>query len=152
MFPSGTDFLGGRIYPMDDFDDLAVGIVRAHLDCLEFANSRDLDLETVSKLVEVFEGPYGCDPSHNLNIIPAIIYSDDLQRILEASHLSRSQIESSLRRKSFRPQIQTSNIRIQCLQGQHRVEAGKRFLPQSEYWWTVKLYCFESTSKQTFLY
>ncbi|PMD42323.1 hypothetical protein L207DRAFT_580988 [Hyaloscypha variabilis F] len=121
-------------------DPPPIGIVRVGLESLEFWEGREVDEENVMDLVKVFEkSRYGCDRYDDHNIIPAYVNPRELNNILELSNLTREELQLSLSSQGFRPWIETGNIKIRGLHGQHRVEAGKRFLPPSESWWTVKL-------------
>jgi hypothetical protein len=118
-----------------------IAIVKVGLNSLEFCDGREVDKKIVGNLVEIFEkSRYGCDREHDSHVIKGHIDPNDLNRILALSNLTLEDLQRSLVSHSYRPRIETGNLKIRCLDGQHRVEAAKSFLLPSDLWWTVKLY------------
>lgn len=127
-----------------------LGIVRINLESLDFYPGRAIDNDIVLYLKSVFEDS-GCDREHDQNVVPANISSTALDSILVTSGLTRSELQLSLIHPSYRPLLNTGDLKVLCLHGRHRIEAAKRFLNSDSLWWTVKIRSLEQISKETLL-
>ncbi|OBT59293.1 hypothetical protein VE04_00377 [Pseudogymnoascus sp. 24MN13] len=112
-----------------------IGTARVRIDHLAFPNPiRGKDLTKVKKLKGEFALKGCLDEQHR---IPAVIDDNTLQTALLKTGLN---IEA-LQGVSDQPQSLhfPENMKLECLHGQHRILAAKRYLPE-ERWWTVDLY------------
>lgn len=92
--------------------------------------SRQLDRENVARMIKVFEleGCLRLEPTH---YVPALI--------------SREQFGLSAQQNATDPPTLTPSENLKYLHGRHRIEAARKFLPSSDWWWVVDLY-FEGQS------
>jgi hypothetical protein len=117
------------------------GTVKVWFDCLEFGNlcPRELDAKVVSYLVDKFktQGVLRMDPK---NRIPGLIDAKTLQEAIEAS--SGTTLDTLLDNPGGEPPILRlpKNKRIECLQGLHRIQAGRKIIARKDWWWTIDLY------------
>jgi hypothetical protein len=132
---------------LDDRRTQFRGTARVRFENLEFGrlSPREPNEKAVTYLEDKFkrQGIYRLEPKHR---IPAVIDAQLLEATIEASpDLS---LESLLENpKDEPPELSLpSNRKIECLQGLHRVEAGKRILPLNSWWWTVDLYVNDGIS------
>jgi DNA-binding phage protein len=130
-----------------------VGIVRVDISCLAFRSdieARQVDNSVIQNLITVFtESSKGCERDKLDNQIPAVISSRELDRMPENSQLTRDDLQRSLLGGGY-PKLNTSNTKIYCLWGKHRLRAAAVFLRHcdpGDYWWAVKLYTFGPGSK-----
>jgi hypothetical protein len=137
---------------MDDYSSSVakclVGIVRVDISCLAFRSdieARQIDNTVVQNLVTVFtESSNGCERDKPDNQVSALISSRELDHMLENSQLTRNDLQRSLLGGGY-PKLNTSNTKIYCLRGRHRLRAAAVFLRHcdpEDYWWAVKLYTF----------
>ncbi|KAH6666374.1 hypothetical protein B0J14DRAFT_678379 [Halenospora varia] len=81
-----------------------------------------------------------------MHYIPAFVRPQDFEHLLQTSPSLRRDLELSLTDANIRPRITSGDIKIQCLQGKHRVKAAEKFLPPNDWWWTVELSVLDETS------
>jgi hypothetical protein len=145
---------------MDDYSSSVakclVGIVRVDISCLAFrsdiearqidntvAPKRQIDNTGVQYLVKVFtESSKGCEQDEPDNQVTALISWTELDHMLENSQLTRNDLQRSLLGGGY-PKLDTSNTKIYCLRGRHRLKAAALYLRHcdpEDYWWAVKLY------------
>ncbi|KAH6699447.1 hypothetical protein EV126DRAFT_342066 [Verticillium dahliae] len=117
------------------------GTARIRFANLYFGSScpRELDERITAELKERFtnEGCLRLEPMHH---IPAIINQKLLESCLAASpDVSQSLL---LEHQDQQPPELTlpQETTVECLQGLHRVAAGKAYLPRRDWWWTIDLY------------
>lgn len=108
------------------------GFGRISFDSIDFDSGRDLVIENVQRLVDIFRLE-GCDRSAPANAISGVIEENIIEEQINTSvHVPRT------------PTYQTDppfiTSRILCLHGKHRICAARRFLVPTDHWWTVKLY------------
>jgi hypothetical protein len=117
------------------------GTVKVWFDSLEFGSlcPRKLDTKAVTYLTDKFktQGVLRMDPK---NRIPGLIDAKTLQEAIEAS--SGTTLETLLDNPGGEPPLLRlpPNTRIECLQGLHRIEAGRKILSRKDWWWTIDLY------------
>ncbi|KAI9855635.1 MAG: hypothetical protein M1813_009681 [Trichoglossum hirsutum] len=100
--------------------------------------SRELNSKNVETLKKIFENG-GCSPLEPRHHIPAIINQNNLNSAIKSSGISSSELLDNPRAKP--PELKFPlNYRLQCLHGQHRIEAGREALPLEEKWWAVDIY------------
>lgn len=82
----------------------------------------------------------GCHRLEPKNHIPAVIN----QKTLDASIRTSPKVsQDSLLENGEKqpPELKfPDNFTIECLQGLHRIAAGKEYLPRRDWWWTIDLY------------
>ncbi|KFY03482.1 hypothetical protein V490_00177 [Pseudogymnoascus sp. VKM F-3557] len=113
-----------------------IGTARVRIDHLAFPDPIRGKVETKIKELKGKFALKGClDEQHR---IPAVIDDKTLQTALLKTGLN---IET-LQGVSDQPQSLhfPENMKIECLHGQHRILAAKRYLKPKERWWTVDLY------------
>jgi hypothetical protein len=129
---------------MDIEDHDPVGIVHVDISSLDFENdidSREIDERDVNRLEERFK--HGCFQDAALNQIPAFIMPADLDRLLQASQLTRADLQTSLLRRPY-PKLNLGQEKLYCRYGRHRLKAAERVLTEPEdCWWTIQLISFE---------
>lgn len=98
---------------------------------------RSLDTDNVTRLCEIFNKE-GCRRLEATNHVSAVVSMRDLNAALEKVQLSTAQLISG----NFNqfPSLPFSKGQVRCLHGQHRLQAGKEFLPEYDQWWVVDLY------------
>ncbi|KAI9750727.1 MAG: hypothetical protein M4579_006344 [Chaenotheca gracillima] len=118
------------------------GTVRIAISQTRFDHSRvdaqrTVSEKNVSRLLQIFKLE-GCLRLDAENHVCAIIDEKSLTRALSDSHLT---LETILQRHDD-GSFPFLNIHepIECLYGQHRIQAGKKFLDDNDQWWTVKLF------------
>jgi hypothetical protein len=120
-------------------NSLSSGVpARVRFENLDFVHGEPNE-KSVKYLEDKFkkQGILRLEPKHR---IPAVIDAKVLEEALGAS--SNISSDSLLDNPKDEPPELTlpSGHRIECLQGLHRVEAGKRILPPGGWWWTIDLY------------
>ncbi|KAI0534967.1 hypothetical protein GGR58DRAFT_504754 [Xylaria digitata] len=99
--------------------------------------------EPNKKVTEYLKGKFsneGCLRLEPKNHILAIISQETLEAAIRAfPNVSQ---DSLLENRGEKPPELTfpDSVTIECLQGLHRIAAGKEFLPRRDWWWTVDLY------------
>ncbi|KAK0628283.1 hypothetical protein B0T17DRAFT_614224 [Bombardia bombarda] len=89
----------------------------------------------------------GCLRLEPKNHIPAIISQETLEAAIRASpNVSQ---DSLLENRSEKPPELRfpDSVTIECLQGLHRIAAGKELLPRRDWWWTVDLYLDDASTE-----
>ena len=115
-----------------------IGIARINVNVLEFPHSRSLNPKNVTRLKGLYQGQQGFTPDDPENRIPAVITSSTLDELLGAAGLSRAALAApnhEYPRLNFPP-----GLRLECLRGQHRVEAARELFPNSPIYWAVDLF------------
>lgn len=116
------------------------GAACINLEVLHFDSyqSRELRSDHVEYLKRCFRSE-GCQRLLPQNHVPVVISQQLLNNALQASDVSAQQLLEvglgSYRKLDFPPRVQ-----LECLHGQHRIEAGRQFLLPTEQWWIVDLY------------
>jgi hypothetical protein len=112
------------------------GKARIQFDHLTFPNpTREKDNKIIEELKRSLER--GCNDEEHP--IPALIDDDILQSALTKSNLD---VDSLTRvRVNGSPKLLFStNVRLKCLDGQHRILAAEQILRRGDRWWAVDLY------------
>lgn len=144
-------------FPSSDKDDRAsnvladnrfIGTARADISYLTFIEGRQIDNQIVEKLITVFQQKR-CRRYEPENYIPVLITKENLKRALKASKLKRAALQSPAKDGSLRFLKPAKNQELFCLHGRHRIEAAKKFLPDTDQWWTIRVYLVESDGTQT---
>lgn len=115
------------------------GTAKVHLDHLVFdeLNEREHDVANEEFLVECFRRQ-GCVPSDPIFHIPAVVEHQDLERALSHQRLSSTELGRGL---APIPSLRfTSDVRIRCLLGRHRVDAARKCLQKDQQWWVIEMY------------
>lgn len=133
---------------MDSQEELAAlkadsyrGIARIPLDCLNFDNNttrkkhRALSPRNVSRIRGIFTR-VGCHRLDAANFINGVVTESDLENALYSTQANAQQL------LSFREgdKLPLLKLRVECLSGLHRAEAGKHFLSDNDQWWVVRLF------------
>jgi Protein of unknown function (DUF3723) len=122
-----------------NFTKSPVGIVRVEISSLQY-ESATIDERNVNRLVTIFTR--GCF-RHNLdNHVPALIRPTELDEALQASNLSREDLDLSLVGVEY-PVLRITRGKLECLHGGHRLRAALQVLEEGDRWWMVRLYSFE---------
>jgi hypothetical protein len=146
-------------YPSSDKDDRAsnvladsryIGTARADISCLTFSQGRQTDHQIVEELITVF-GQKRCRRYEPGNYIPVLISKANLKRALKASKLKRAALQSPAEDGSLCFLRTAKKQKLFCFHGRHRIEAAKRFLPDKDQWWTIRVYLVESDGTQTII-
>ena len=93
-------------------------------------------------IVEFLKGQFesqGCQRLNPANHIPAVISQQTLEILIENS----PGVSGGLLLENFKspPELHCpQNVKIKCLQGRHRVAAGRKILPPRDWWWPIDLY------------
>jgi hypothetical protein len=120
------------------------GTARFRFDYLHFEDTFPRDPQDPDKkIVEILKGKFeneGCLRLEPANHIPAVIDQSTLDMLIaESPGISLGSLLDNP--KNLPPEIKCpNNIKIECLQGRHRVEAGREYLPPRDWWWTIDLY------------
>jgi hypothetical protein len=117
------------------------GTARISLDVLHFRRnqSRELDSKHVKFLNRCFRNE-GCQRLPARNHVPAIITQQQLANAMRDSGVSAQQLSSTGPPSTFPKLDFPPGVQLECLHGQHRIEAGREFLLPTEKWWIVNLY------------
>ncbi|KAF2229448.1 hypothetical protein EV356DRAFT_537224 [Viridothelium virens] len=103
----------------------------------EYRGGRILDRKNIARLRRVFdvEGCHRDDPEHH---VPVVIDPGLLNLVRDEARVEKSALFDIQRPL---PNLRlSSDIRLTCLHGQHRVEAAKEYLDASDRWWTVDFF------------
>uniref|UniRef100_A0A093VIQ3 Uncharacterized protein n=1 Tax=Talaromyces marneffei PM1 TaxID=1077442 RepID=A0A093VIQ3_TALMA len=97
----------------------------------------EYDQDKVQGLRDLFYRQ-GCDRLSPRNHVVAVISKENLLATCYNSHIN---IEALINNRSDSyDQLDFPIGQLECLQGQHRLRAGKEYLGPSDQWWTVDLY------------
>jgi hypothetical protein len=110
------------------------------IDALQFSEDdmKQLDAKNVERLVDVFRRE-GCQRQPLRNHVLVLITQSCLDTALELSGASASSLLTP--RSDDYPQLRLPpGIRLVCLHGKHRIQAGREFLRPRDKWWIVDLY------------
>ncbi|KAF4446547.1 Intracellular protein transport protein USO1 [Fusarium austroafricanum] len=117
------------------------GTARIRFAHLRFGNlcPREPNKKITAQLKERFSSE-GCLRLEPKNHIPAVISQDTLDACIRASpNVSQDVLLENNGKQP--PELRLpENCMVECLQGLHRVAAGKEFLPRRDWWWTIDLY------------
>ena len=115
----------------------ARGTVRVRIDHLTFPNPIRCKGDKIIEQLERTFAAEGClDEQHG---VPAVIDDHILRAALNKTGLKVENLRVISGRQP--PKLQfPENTKLECLHGQHRVLAAKKYLPPAERWWTVDLY------------
>jgi hypothetical protein len=117
------------------------GSARICLDVLQFEwdQQRELDTGHVEFLKECFRNE-DCQRLPAENHVPAIIGQQQLVNAMRDSGVSVQQLLAAGPPNDY-PRLEfPTGVKIECLHGLHRIEAGREFLSPTEKWWIVDLY------------
>ncbi|KAH0542481.1 hypothetical protein FGG08_003152 [Glutinoglossum americanum] len=131
------------------------GTARVHISRLSFDNNtgkRAISKKNINRLHRIFQLE-GCLRLDSENDVPVQIEEDILAQALAESRLIDQDLK--LLPNDGKPHFLhlPQNYQLECLHGQHRILAGKKYLEEEyvgeeeELWWTVKLYLKGSLSK-----
>lgn len=123
----------------DDHLKYFLGCVRTNLSCLEFErDSRDCDPQIIRELGSKFR-LVGCLRLQSPHHVPAIIAGGVFR---DAVSLAGSNAGDVLGANPERwPMITIPHgQRVQCIHGQQRIEAAKKFLGPRDQWWIIDVY------------
>lgn len=116
------------------------GAARISLDLLQFPTDKSskIDLSNVERLKEAYRHE-GCLPEPVRNHILALIDQSDLDAALDLSGVSAAAL--MMPRSVDYPELRfRTGVRLKCLHGKHRIQAGREFLSPRDKWWVVDLY------------
>ncbi|KAL8788265.1 MAG: hypothetical protein Q9213_001785 [Squamulea squamosa] len=99
-------------------------------------NPRQLDAKNIDRILTVFE-LQGCLRLEPENHIPALVSPATLSAIVKELPEGQRVLVPSVDKPPILSDIPCDLV---CLNGQHRVEAAKRFLGAGDKWWIVDLY------------
>ena len=121
----------------DSMESHFKGYARIRLDSLLFESGRLTNDKNIKRLLCIFhtEGCHQYDPIHS---IPVIMNEEVLARALHMKGLNSSVLYTSAT-SSSRLDL-PSGVKITCLHGKHRVQAGIIFLKPLHQWWNVRIY------------
>lgn len=128
------------------------GTARVRFEYLRFdsrftRDPEDPDRRIVKRLKDNFANN-GCLRLQPANRIPAVVDQSTFDALLAGS--PSISLSTLLESQSSPPEIKCpDSVTIQCLQGCHRVEAGREFLPRKDWWWTIDFYL---KGEHTYLY
>lgn len=113
------------------------GSAQVYLEHLDFPHPcRHVDISVIEQLSRNFEGE-GC--MRDTNRIPAII--DDVILFAALSKLGINNEAFKAISNSAPPLFQLErDVKVECLHGQHRILAAKKFLKPKDRWWIVDFY------------
>lgn len=116
------------------------GTARISLDLLDFPSDacRELDRKNVERLKEAYQRE-GCRRQFINNHILVVIDQARLDAALDLSGVSAAELLNTSR--DDYPELQfCAGMRLACLHGKHRVQAGREFLSPRDKWWVADLY------------
>lgn len=115
------------------------GSARISLDVLHFQRHKHRDLD--EKHVEYLKACFQKDRCRRLEVRNHIEAEIDQQILNDALHNSAVTAHELLTNQSCYPTLRfPSGFQLECLHGQHRIQAAREFLPPADKWWTVDLY------------
>ena len=119
------------------------GTARVDLSNLQFDNwkpeqAQFLRPKNVRRLKEIFktEGCSRLPPEHH---VAAIISQQELDNSLQRSNTSQEALLRTINEEPPKLELPTARP-LQCLNGQHRLQAAREFLDPGDRWWIVDLY------------
>jgi hypothetical protein len=113
------------------------GSAQVSIEHLDFPHPcRHIDINVIGQLIRNFEGE-GC--IKDTNRIPAIINDSILYAGLNKLETSAESFKAISNSAPPRLHLERG-VKVECLHGQHRVLAAKKFLDPSERWWIVDFY------------
>ncbi|PVH68509.1 hypothetical protein DL98DRAFT_630594 [Cadophora sp. DSE1049] len=116
------------------------GSARVSLDALHFQQYKHRDLDT--KHIEYLKGCFRtdrCRRSEARNHIEAEIDQQILDVALRDSNVTARELLTN--QPNGCPQLVfPQDFQLECLHGQHRIQAAREFLLPTDKWWTVDLY------------
>jgi hypothetical protein len=113
------------------------GSAQVSIEHLDFPHPcRNIDTKVIERLIRDFEGE-GC--IQETNRIPAIIDDSILHAGLRKLAMTPESFKADSNSAPPRLDLQ-SDMRVECLHGQHRILAAKQFLAPSRRWWIVDFY------------
>ncbi|RBA14416.1 hypothetical protein FPRO05_03208 [Fusarium proliferatum] len=117
------------------------GTARIRFANLRFGNlcPREPSKKITTQLKERFAGE-GCLRLEPKNHIPAVISQDTLEACIRALPDASQDVLLENNGKQPPELRLPEGCMVECLQGLHRVAAGKEFLPRRDWWWTIDLY------------
>lgn len=113
--------------------EFLVGTCQVQLKNLCFFGRASID-HAVNQLAEVFR--LSCASHSKQNLIPVVLYPDELEKVLEESGLSMQhfvQIQPDLHKL-------TPSAHLRCVHGRQRYEAAL-LVGGPDMWWGIRLYC-----------
>ncbi len=116
------------------------GTARVSLDLLDFPLDayRELSRKNVDRLKGAFRRE-GCRREFVNNHILVIINQDSLDAALEFSRVTATELRTCPR--DDYPELRfRAGVRLTCLHGKHRVQAGREFLSPRDKWWIADFY------------
>jgi hypothetical protein len=116
------------------------GAARISLDPLQLSNEEyeELDWENVQRLKDAYQEE-GCRREAENHRILVLIDRSDLNTALEISGIPAASLLTP--RQGDYPELQLrANLRLKCLHGKHRIQAGREFLSPRDMWWIADLY------------
>jgi hypothetical protein len=122
------------------------GIARIPLESLNFQHElvqekhRDVSHTNIARLVRIFE-QNGCLRLQEEHVINAIVRDEDLLIALSQERLEQKEFQN-LQWAQDAPLLDLTPV--YCLSGLHRVEAARRFLPENDQWWIVRLFSYST--------
>ncbi|EED20933.1 conserved hypothetical protein [Talaromyces stipitatus ATCC 10500] len=99
--------------------------------------SRPLEQQNIVRLREIFLQE-GCRRFEIQNHVTAVVSQRHLRMALEAAGATDTDLFTS--DPNQMPHLQFSESQVNCLHGQHRIQAAAEILPPDDRWWTVDLY------------
>ncbi|KIW36055.1 uncharacterized protein PV06_11635 [Exophiala oligosperma] len=116
------------------------GSARVDLDALTFDTSPACQVHepNIERLVSAFQRA-GCLRLHPQYHVPAIVVKGELDTAIANAASSQDALLHHDPSK-WPTLIFPDTLRIQCLHGRHRVEAGRRYLSVNDRWWVVDFY------------
>jgi len=117
-----------------------IGTASIRFDVFDFPYSRELDPKNVERLKRLFRTERGCIPGDLQNRIPAVINEGQLQECLRFSGKTLDELRSESSGEYVQLEF-PSGMRLECLQGRHRVTAAHEILRSREKRWVVDLFC-----------
>lgn len=115
------------------------GSARISLDILYFQQHKHRDLD--EKHVEYLKRCFRKDRCRRLEVRNHVEAEIDQQILNDALRNSTVTARELLTNQPQCPTLRfPSGFQLECLHGQHRIQAAREFLPPNDKWWTVDLY------------
>ena len=118
--------------------DRYLGTVKVNFNSLQFIDGREIDPAIVAKLKRVYT-KNECRRYDPENFIQALVSASQLRKALRASGFSQGSLKAPSQDGSFKSLQFPHEEKVNCLDGRHRIQAGKEFLPSNDQWWTIVL-------------
>ena len=116
-----------------------IGTARVRIDCLQFDEGRQVDSQSVKRLLRLFEETK-CQRYNPDHYVPAIVNLPQLKRILRASKLNRNALKVPSEDGTWPFLNLEPSHKLICVHGKHRIRAAELFLDPDDRWWTVRLF------------